>query len=368
MRRLSKISLEGFTPIGSSGNQNTMQTAAQLQLGPWINPTVRLVTYSPDEWETFIDEWVFSLKEKYSDVLRYTGAGDMGIDVAGFTDQAYLNGVWDNFQCKHYDAPLGPGVLWPEIGKILWYSFNKRYAAPRAFYFVAPRGTSTKSTRLLGDPVALKDGLLKAWEKSVRTGIGSSPIELDGDFEKYVLAFDFSIFRPMSIRTVLEQHQATSYYLPRFGGGLPARPKPTSPPDTPAGYESGYVAKLMAAYADHLRAPTLSMQELPQHPKLADHLKRSREAFYQAESLRIFVRDKVEPGTFESLQTEIFDGVIDTRNAEHRDGYECVVQVTRAAQEMDLAAHPLSASVFPTDKRGICHQLANDDRLGWLKS
>ncbi|MFP9135670.1 ABC-three component system protein [Devosia sp. XGJD_8] len=365
---MSKIALAEFTPIEGLSNGDTLQTAAQLQLGPWISPTARLITYSPDEWETFIDEWVFSLKQKYSDVLRYTGSGDMGIDVAGFSDQNYLNGIWDNFQCKHYGAPLGPGVLWPEVGKILWYSFSKHYAPPRACYFVAPRGTSTKSTRLLGDQKALKDGLIKAWEKSVRTHIASAPVEFEGEFAKYVLAFDFSIFRPMSIRTVLEQHQATQYYLPRFGGGLPTRPRPGLPPDAPAGHESGYVAKLLEAYADHLTAPTLSIHDLHQHPKLEDHLKRSREAFYQAESLRIFVRDKVEPGTFENLQSEIFGGVIDTRNAEYKDGYECVVQVTKAAQDMDLGAHPLSASVFPTDKRGICHQLANDDRLGWLKS
>lgn len=365
--KLSEIALAEFTTFKVPEKADTLQTAAQIQLGPWISPTARLITYSPDDWETFIDEWVFSLKQKYTDVLRYTGAGDMGIDIAGFTDSKYLLGVWDNFQCKHYSDPLGPGVLWPEIGKILWYSFKKQYAPPRAYYFVAPRGTSTKSTRLLGDPKELKDGLIKAWEKSVRTAIASDPVEFEGEFQSYVLAFDFSIFRPMSIRTVLEQHQATPYYAPRFGGGLPARPKPGSPPDELAADESSYVTKLLEAYADHLTAPTLSMQELHQHPKLADHLKRSREAFYQAESLRIFVRDKVEPGTFENLQEEIFGGVIDTRNAEHKDGYECVVQVTRAAQEMDLGAHPLSASVFPTDKRGICHQLANDDRLGWLK-
>ena len=50
------------------------------------------------------------------------------------------------------------------------------------------------------------------------------------------------------------------------------------------------------------------------------HFNRQREAFYQAESLRVFVRDKVEPGTFDRLQEEIFVGVIDTRDARHDDG------------------------------------------------
>ena len=47
-------------------------------------------------------------------------------------------------------------------------------------------------------------------------------------------------------------------------------------------------------------------------PKLKDHFRRQREAFYEAESLRVFARDSVPPGTFESLLDDIHDGVIDT--------------------------------------------------------
>ena len=101
--------------------------------------------------------------------------------------------------------------------------------------------------------------------------------------------------------------------------------------------------------------------------KLNDHFKRQREAFYHAESLRVFVRDKVEPGTFESLQEEIFHGVVDTSEAAHDDGYACVVAVTQTAHELPIDAHPLAPSTVGQDKRGICHQLANDERLKWTK-
>ena len=43
------------------------------------------------------------------------------------------------------------------------------------------------------------------------------------------------------------------------------------------------------------------------------------------------MRDKVEPGTFESLQDEIYHGVIDTHDSDHPDGYQRVVAVTTAA-------------------------------------
>ena len=32
-----------------------------------------------------------------------------------------------------------------------------------------------------------------------------------------------------------------------------------------------------------------------------------------------------------------------------------------------IGAHPLAPSTFVQDKQGICHQLANEDRLKWTK-
>ena len=73
---------------------------------------------------------------------------------------------------------------------------------------------------------------------------------------------------------------------------------------------------------------------------LREHFSRQREAFYQAEALRVFVRDKVEPGTFERLQDEIYAGVIDTHNEDYDDGYKRVVAVTKAAQDMTIRPIP----------------------------
>jgi hypothetical protein len=42
------------------------------------------------------------------------------------------------------------------------------------------------------------------------------------------------------------------------------------------------------------------------------HLDRAREDFYRAESLRVFSRATVPEGTFETLQDEVFSGVVDT--------------------------------------------------------
>jgi hypothetical protein len=359
----------GFKDICTPTPAPLLLTASQVQSGPAVEPLQRILLYSADEWERFIEEWASAcLKTEYKRVQRFAGPNDRGIDIAGFTDDRMLAGVWDNFQCKHYDHPLYPVDAWPEIGKILWHSFKGHYKPPRKYFFVAPREVGTTLSQFLSHPAALKSEVPKIWDKHCRDKItDQGAIPLAGEFATYVEQFDFSIFKVKAIREILDQHKTTSYFVQRFGGGIPGRPKPVDPPTELEAIESGYVTQLLAAYAEHAHAPISDIAALKTWSKLDHHFKRQREAFYHAESLRVFVRDKVEPGTFESLQDEIYHGVVDTCDAVHPDGYERVLAVTAAAQTLPIDAHPLAPSTFVQDKRGICHQLANVDRLKWTK-
>jgi hypothetical protein len=89
--------------------------------------------------------------------------------------------------------------------------------------------------------------------------------------------------------------------------------------------------------------------------------------FYHAESLRVFARDSVPPGTFESFQEEIYTGVVDTHDATFPDGYARAVAVTKAARQMQITSNALITRAKLQDRDGICHQLANEDRLRWTK-
>jgi hypothetical protein len=68
------------------------------------------------------------------------------------------------------------------------------------------------------------------------------------------------------------------------------------------------------------------------------------------------------------LQDDIYGGVIDTRDAPHADGYVRVCEVTKAARTLQITANALISCVNPKDRDGICHQLANEDRLKWTDS
>lgn len=345
-------------------------STAHVTHGPLIPPQQQLLLYSEDQWEAFVQEWAhYCLKKQYLEVKRFTGSGDRGIDIAGFTDAKRLLGVWDNYQCKHYDHPLWPSDVWVELGKVIWYSFRNEFVLPRHYYFVAPKGAGTSLTALFANASKLRAQLIANWDDHVRTKITTTQeVPLDAALLAYVNSVDFSIFGAKTALQLVEDHRATSVHVARFGGGLPPRPIADKPPASIASAESRYVSQLLGAYSDHKKSSVPSPDSLKTWPPLKAHFHRQREAFYQAESLRVFARDTVPAGTFESLQEDIYDGVIDTHDAAHADGYVRVCEVTKAARELHVTSNALISCVKPKDRDGICHQLANEDRLQWVKS
>ena len=343
-------------------------SAAKVQFGRPFPSQQQILLYSADEWEEFILEWVHSQKTKYRKVVRIAGANDMGIDIAGLTDKKGLHGTWDNFQCKHYDKALTPGTAAVEIAKILWHSSVKHYAPPRAYYFLAPRGCGTGLTKLLANPATLRDYVIKNWDNQCAKAItAKQTIALDGTFKAYVEGFDFSIFSSRTLLEVIDDHRATPYHAIRFGGGLPDRPISSPPPPTPETGESMYLQQLFNAYSDHLKVEVSDLVGLGPRQDLAEHFHRQRECFYHAEALRNFARDNVPPGTFEDLQSEVYTGVVDVEATPHPDGYARLNAVTQAASQLQLTSNALISVIKIHDRKGICHQLANDDRLHWRK-
>jgi hypothetical protein len=128
--------------------------------------------------------------------------------------------------------------------------------------------------------------------------------------------------------------------------------------------ETNYVRALLDAYEDRLGTTLSTLQDL-QHPDLGDHFTRSRREFYSAESLREFSRDNVQPGTFESILEEVHSGVVDVVQAQHSNAFERVLAVVKQAKALQFTANALGVRTYAADKGGMCHQLANDQKLRW---
>lgn len=342
-------------------------TAAKTFSGKILPPQQHLLLFDADDWESFIREWAQNQKTLYTKVVRLGGANDHGIDVACFHSKKGFEGDWDNYQCKYYKgSPLAPSTAIPEIGKILWHTFNGNISLPTNYYFFAPKDCGPSLRKLLLAPQKLKAKLIEMWDDWCADNITSlKTIALNGDFLEFVEQVNFECFQYKPTHEVIEEHRKTPFFIPRFGGGLPDRPSSSTPPPHPTAEESRYVEQIYEAYSDREKSG-VDAGTLAHFPKLEIHFNRQRESFFHAESLKAFARDTVPSGTFESLQEEIYTGVVDTCEKAHSNGLDRLVAVTGCAAQLALTANGLIQVTRVQDRHGICHQLANDDRLTWV--
>lgn len=341
---------------------------SRVQYGAPIPPIKRVQIFSPEEWELFILEWAHELKRKYHDVERCGGAGDQGRDVIAYASPN-PGGPWDNYQCKHYDKPVPPSVAWLEFGKLCYYTYLGAYTVPRHYYIVAPKDVGTSLSKLIDKPESLRDQLIAEWPSKCERHITSTErVPLEGGLLDHVRVFDFSIVRKISTLEVLSQHRTSPNHIYRFGGGLPDLPPASAPPEEIAVEEARYVQHLLDAYGDHIGTGVSTPGDVEHRPDLKDHFQRSREYFYQAETLRNFSRETLPPGAYEALQEEVYHGVVDTANMDHADGYRRVQSTTQQARNLQITGHPLIQGMHSNHRCGICHQLANDDRLVWVRT
>lgn len=344
----------------------TAATAQRAVSGPRLASRKVIQTYDDDEWEVFIEEWATSLLPRYRRVCRFGGAGDRGVDVAGFRSDLGFEGDWDGFQGKHYAQSLSPAIAWPEILKVFLLSVRKpRWQLPAHYSFISPRGVTTGLAHLLASPSELRDRFVEQVQSRK-----SQPFkELATDDAEAVLelarATDFAIFGSVEVLSLIDQHSTTRYHAVRFGGGLPERPTPGQPPAALSPDEMVYVRKLLDVYRERYTTD-LEVATIASHKDAGGHFQRQRECFFRAEALRNFARDSVPPGTFEGLQDEVLDAVIETVEWSHPDGYTRLHATLQAAVAAQITANALIHVTEPGDRRGICHQLANDDRLAWV--
>lgn len=342
-----------------------------LLLGIPIEPIKRLQVISHDDFEDFVREWVCGyLKEKYIKVRRPGGAGDKGRDVVAFlTYDDRKNVIWDNYQCKHYNSVLSASDILIELGKLCYYSFKGAYSVPRKYYFVSPKGISTKLAELIDDSEELKKQLILKWNKNCRSKIISGEnIELVGELLFYVENFDFSIISDIDPQVLIEQHSETRYFFYRFGGIQKNRPEPVKPPMNINDNEMLYIRKLLKAYSDHHKSNIDEINKLKNHTEYYNHFNRQRKSFYSADSLMMFERDTLPPGlnAINDLKEEVLDGIIDTVESEFDDGFKRVKEVCKVARSLNTPSYPLNSSIKGNDLAGLCHHLANEDEISWV--
>jgi hypothetical protein len=322
-------------------------------------------TFTADEWEDFIEEWTDGFNPPYHQVVRLGGAGDMGRDVIGHLADTRPCPC-DVYQCKHYDHPLRPSEAYLELGKLCWYTHSKEYPVPQRYRFVPPRSVGPALYNLINYPDKLRAQLIANWDKYCLKGITEkSDTPLVGKLKTCVEAFDFSIVGFLTPKEVIEQHRRTNHFHRRFKVDPPVRPEPDAAPVALHASELRYIASLLDAYTDHLKRP-ITVDDLAGLPKFAKHFSQARGYFFSAEALARFSRDHFTAGAFDKVKQHVFDGIVDVTMISHADGLACLHEVMKQASAMALPSSDLLPYVWPADRKGICHHLANDGTLAWV--
>ncbi|WP_370361456.1 ABC-three component system protein [Catenulispora sp. MAP12-49] len=356
-----------FIGIPEPAQPSMVLLTPRMQGAPVPTPRHYLHFYSDQEWEEFTVEWVRALGEPYVLVTRMGGAGDRGADVAAcLTDQG-TGGPWHCYQCKHYAEALRPADVWPEIAKIFLAKVQGTYELPAKYIFVAPKIGPTLA-RLLVAPERLKSEFFKVWDKQ------DSPLGAEWDAADRVAvgllarSTSFSIFKPVDMDLILQLHATTPHHARRFPTVLKTRPDVPTPPEEQAGNEAVYIQKLLTTYNQKHGLSLTTLAEAREHLKTKEHVARQRQAFFSAEALRVFARDSVPPGTYAAIEDDLFEAVIEVEERDYDTGFERLDAVLQAAA--NHAPNPgniLQPIVTVRDRKGLCHQLANEDRLTWCK-
>lgn len=368
MTELSEPAGGRFTPpvLVDAAAPGSVSLSPRPFTGAPMPPKQQIYFYSPDEWEEFISEWATGLDEQYVQIKRFGGANDRGADVAAFKTADGFDGAWDCFQGKHYAKALTLGNALPEILKVLHHAAAGHYTLPDAYRFLAPKGCGSGLNKLLSSPARLKDEFRAHMDPGDRLVRDLSSADLIA-VSALADSIDFSMFRSVELAEALDVHSTTRYHAARFGGQMPDRAIPgQAPPATIAQAETRYVEQLVDVYSEKRPDRAFVASTVGEDPEFGKHFLRQRIRFYQAESLRLYARDSVPEGTFEMLQDDIHSGVVDVVEAEHTTGYARLNQVLTLVGQLDLSAHALISVSSMDDRKGICHQLANEDQLVWI--
>ena len=134
-----------------------------------------------------------------------------------------------------------------------------------------------------------------------------------------------------------------------------------------------YIKELYKAYGDAEGINSFSEKDLSSYPEYAEDLDDRRIDYYAAESVRrgvLELKGNNLIGQFEVLKNETLDGVKDTANRTHLNGYEHMLAVMEQSINVPISNYILCASPYWINgkiKKGVCHHLVNDGKLVWIK-
>ena len=136
--------------------------------------------------------------------------------------------------------------------------------------------------------------------------------------------------------------------------------------------EIPYVMQLYAAYSDATGKPIVKASDLDALD-YRDDFERHRKNYYMAELVCRETRDAVRPdeaSPAEALKEEMDEGIYETRHRTYDNALLKVNAVMEQASRVQISSWIDDATfkwVGPSEKKGVCHILVNDERFKWVE-
>ncbi len=326
-----------------------------------------ILALSDVDLETFVRDWIsIRLGRHYNETANFAGTGDLGRDAVGFETNQRHEGAWHNFQCKQYAGSISTETGIAEVGKILYYASEKKFSTPSSYSFVAPKGVNRNLEFLIFNPTEFKRTLISEWDKYCSKSIKkNTAIPLSQQILDTINGFNFSNIYRLDINDILLDADINPVLHKWFGEKLLSPPTGIVPTEFDFS-ELPYVNKLISAYEERDSIKFSSHDEVRAHPVHGGHIQRQRERYYDADAFKRFYRDSVEKDVIINIENDIYYGVVDVCGLDHQDTLECIDKVMIEAGKIS-ASGPLAEHARVPVKQGICHHLANTDRIKWKK-
>lgn len=318
------------------------------------------------ELEKLVRSWADSQKSLYCSVIRKAGAGDMGRDVVGYRSEDKDEGEWVNYQCKQYAKalPTDQGML--EIGKILYYAFEKKFTMPIKYFFVAPKGVNKNLDEYISNPNKFKSKLIDSWDKYCKSKIiKNKEISLSQELRDFITSYKFSSINIIDIDHIVEDEKFRHILVDWFGGELLPSPEAEVPEEIDKS-EKKYIEHILDAYGDKNSITYNEVKDISADMELSFDFEMQRERFYSAEAFKRFYRDNTIEGVLKKFEDEIFKGVYSTSVKAYDNAFECMCGVMEQAANMQPSGK-LAIHAKIDVKQGYCHHFVNGDKLKWRK-
>jgi hypothetical protein len=332
------------------------------------NLAIRLQEIDDAELEEFVELWIERKSQHYVRVERIGAANDKGRDVVGFSSDRGHEGHWDLYQCKRRTrgGKLGRPEAITELGKLFHHHVSGVYRTlPMAYVFVAPRGIVGPLRDLILNPSTLGPYLINHWDECCATRVSDRKvIPLTPDIRAAIEAFDFARVSYLTAPIIVKDPAAAAA-LSQVLGLMPGEAPPGTAPDAIQPEELAYVDQLRQVYSEASGSAFSNADDVLAHPDHGEHLRRQRTRFFEAASFSRFHRDNTAPGALEAFQNDVYHGVIEVYGDTHISRLHRVDAVMKHAGLTQVLLLGRSSRI-PV-RQGMCHHLANEGRLTWIR-